>query len=636
MDHGCVISKVQLYYPEGMAYPNRNGNENTAQKIEPKPVAPQPPYKQPVYKPEEPMNHVLISAQDIYELEQCLKESEQRKSKVENQLQYLTQQIQNLTQRSDYGWKSSVSEMDLLLKVDSLNATVNTLKNGRGDGNEGVNDEKLEEMRLHCQQFEQETTKQLQDLTTQVTELESALKVAKREVETKTSELKILDDRLENDNQSLLAHNKSLETDYKSVQEKLTQADKEHETLLEKYKTSEQTTENYKVQLKRNENDIKNLNFNLDKYRTDLESKEKRMDHLEGENKKAISDKIAALHEVNKLQVECVDLKKIHFEELTQIRTDHEERIDYEIEKRRKQLATTLSIFTNIVGESNDIPEKKSESTEEFLNQVLQPWIHSKIKELKRSIECSTREKISLENQKSSRDFGSQSEEIDEQTEKDSIASQEPLVLDDPFSAKAEDAEIDELKARIIQFEKDNKLDIGRIADLENYKKSSESSITELEKQNQVLAAKLSQKDEAIDSLELKLKKSETNCLSASRIKDESNIRIEKLKKHNSSIKSNLENKETEISALKEKIKCLDDLRSKDLNKYSSELEKLKKDLAKKNSELTSANTNSKMVAFACFTIFLVVIVVGDFWFNGESPSSWLSFSKVSRFFKSA
>lgn len=177
MVHGCVISKVQLYYPEGIAYPSRNGNESTAQKIEPKPVAPQPPFKQhPVYKPEEPMNHVLISAQDIYELEQCLKESEQRKSKVENQLQYLTQQIQNLTQRSDYGWKSSVSEMDLLLKVDSLNATVNTLKNGRGDGNETVNDEKLEEMRLHCQKFEQETTKQLQDLTTQVTEVRNLFK----------------------------------------------------------------------------------------------------------------------------------------------------------------------------------------------------------------------------------------------------------------------------------------------------------------------------------------------------------------------------------------------------------------------------------------------------------------------------
>ena len=187
-----------------------------------------------------------------------------------------------------------------------------------------------------------------------------------------------------------------------------------------------------------------------------------------------------------------------------------------------------------------------------------------------------------------------------------------------------------------IHFEEDNKVNVERIADLENYKKSTESSITELEKQNKSLDAKLSQKDEAIDSLEKKLKQSEANCLSASRTKDESNIRIEKLKKHNSSIKSNLESKETEISVLNETIKDLDELREKDLEKYKSEIENLKKDLKKKNLELTTANSNSKMVAFACFTIFLVVIVVGDFWFNGESPSSWLSFSKVNRFFKSA
>lgn len=220
--------------------------------------------------------------------------------------------------------------------------------------------------------------------------------------------------------------------------------------LLEKYKTSEQTSENFKVQLKRTETDIKNLNTSLDKYKTDLENKRKRIDCLEDENKTAISDKIAALHEVNKLQVECVNLKKIHFEELTQVERDHEESLNSEVEKRRNQLATTLSIFQNIVGDNNNIPEKKSESTEEFLNQVLQPWIHSKIKELKKSIECSTREKISLENQKSSRDCGSQSEQIDEKTENDSIASQEPLVLDDPFVGKTEDEEIEELKARIM------------------------------------------------------------------------------------------------------------------------------------------------------------------------------------------
>jgi len=450
-------------------------------------------------------------------------------------------------------------------------------------------------------------------------------------VETKTSELKILEDRLENDNKGLLAHNKSLETDFKSIQQKLTQADKEHETLLEKYKTSEQTTENYKVQLKRTENEILNLNNNIDKFKNDVEVKRTRIGELENEIKESVSEKEAVVTELNRLHTECADLKKIHERELTRVTNDLEERITSEVLERNNQFEKTMSIFQNIVGENNKIPKKKNETTEEFIINVLQPWIHSKIKELKRSIECSTKEKIIQENQKTRRDFGSQSEELDEKSE--SIASQEPLILDDPILTKEENEEIEELKTRIIQFEENNKINVERVTDLENYKQTTQSLILELENTTQDLDKKLSEKEEKINTLEKKLKQSETNCLSASRTKDESNIRIEKLKKHNLTIKANLESKDTEILSLKEKIRGLEELREKDHHRFKSELENLKKDLEKKNTEVTTANKNSKMVAIACFTIFLVVIVVGDFWFNGESPSSWLSFSKVTRFF---
>jgi len=174
-------------------------------------------------------NHVLISAHEIYELEQCLKDSEFRRLRIENQMKQLQERFERMKDRQKFSWKSMVGETQMLLKIDQLQARVESMTKDKGMVEEqGEHD--LEKILVEVQSFEDKTCKHLNELIQDKSELQSSLKTLEEDGQMKSFKIEELQERLENDNTALRNHNENLqskmETTSKEIEENRLESDK--------------------------------------------------------------------------------------------------------------------------------------------------------------------------------------------------------------------------------------------------------------------------------------------------------------------------------------------------------------------------------------------------------------------------